>query len=77
VYYNGGGGGLNGFSGPVGSSTIKTNSGEMTTGIQILNTQTAIGINSGGTNVSIQNTGSGAAIENRPPYYALAFIMKV
>jgi microcystin-dependent protein len=77
VYYNGGSGGLNGFSGPVGSSTIKTNSGEMTTGIQILNTQTAIGINSGGTNVTIQNTGSGAAIENRPPYYALAFIMKV
>jgi microcystin-dependent protein len=28
-------------------------------------------------NVSVGNTGSGAAIENRPPYYALAFIMKI
>jgi microcystin-dependent protein len=27
--------------------------------------------------VFVGNTGSGAAIENRPPYYALAFIMKV
>jgi hypothetical protein len=77
VYYNGGSGGLNGFSGPVGSSTLKTNSGEATTGIQILNTQTAIGINAGGTNVSIQNTGSGAAIDIRPPYFALYYIMKV
>jgi len=28
-------------------------------------------------NISIQNTGGGQAHENRPPYYALAFIMKV
>ena len=28
-------------------------------------------------NIFVGNTGSGAAIENRPPYYALAFIMKV
>jgi microcystin-dependent protein len=29
------------------------------------------------TNISILNTGSGRAHENRPPYYALAFIMKL
>lgn len=28
-------------------------------------------------NVSVTATGGGAAVENRPPYYALAFIMKV
>lgn len=28
-------------------------------------------------NVTVQATGSGASVENRPPYYALAFIMKV
>jgi microcystin-dependent protein len=28
-------------------------------------------------NVTVNNAGSGAAIENRPPYYALFFIMKV
>lgn len=30
-----------------------------------------------GHNVGVGNTGNGAAVENRPPYYALAFIMKV
>ena len=29
------------------------------------------------TNVTISRTGSGRAHENRPPYYALAFIMKL
>lgn len=28
-------------------------------------------------NITVQATGSGAPIENRPPFYALAFIMKV
>jgi microcystin-dependent protein len=28
-------------------------------------------------NFTTSNTGSGAAVENRPPYYALAFIMKI
>ena len=30
-----------------------------------------------GHNITVANTGSGTAHENRPPYYALAFIMKV
>lgn len=32
---------------------------------------------SSGTGISINNTGSGGAHENRPPYYVLAFIMRV
>jgi len=39
------------------------------------------GVNFNGTHAhhvigSTQNTGSGSSVENRPPYYALAFIMK-
>lgn len=33
--------------------------------------------NSKGTGISLQNTGSGAAHENMPPFYALAYIMKL
>lgn len=33
--------------------------------------------NSGNHSHSLQNTGSGNAHENRPPYYALAYIMRV
>jgi microcystin-dependent protein len=39
--------------------------------------QTGISVNPATTGISVLPTGSGAAIENRPPYYALAFIMKV
>ncbi|GJH00212.1 hypothetical protein [Paraburkholderia terrae] len=44
------------------------------TGIWLSGSGTGIGIYGAGTNISIQNTGSGQAHENRPPYYALAFI---
>ena len=37
---------------------------------------TGIAVNAGGTGISIQNTGGGNAHENRPPYYALCYIMK-
>ncbi len=41
--------------------------------------RTDFNINTGfsGTGISLQNTGSGQPHENRPPYYALAFIMKL
>lgn len=39
-------------------------------------TQTGLSTGGSGT-LTTNNTGSGAAHENRPPYYALAFIMKV
>lgn len=38
---------------------------------------TGISIAAGVTGISIQATGGNAPIENRPPFYALAFIMKV
>lgn len=49
------------------------NTDSRTTGITI-NNATATNQNTTPTN---QNTGGGAAHENRPPYYALAFIMKL
>jgi microcystin-dependent protein len=44
------------------------------TGITINGSGTGISINGAATGISIQNTGNGTAHENRPPYYALAFI---
>lgn len=38
---------------------------------------TPVTVNPATTNVSIGSTGSGAAYDNRPPYYTLAFIMKL
>jgi len=40
------------------------------------NATTGIAVNAGGTGISINNAGSGSAHENRPPYYALCYIMK-
>ncbi len=37
---------------------------------------TGVAINSATTGITIDNTGSGGSHENRPPYYALAYIMK-
>ena len=37
---------------------------------------TGLVVNAGGTGISINNAGSGSAHENRPPYYALCYIMK-
>ncbi|AEZ50878.1 tail fiber protein [Burkholderia phage DC1] len=44
------------------------------TGIGIYGAYTGIAIQGAYTGVSTQNAGGGAAHENRPPYYALAFI---
>ncbi|CAH0532146.1 tail fiber protein [Ralstonia phage UAM5] len=44
------------------------------TGISIYSAATGISIASRTTGITTQNAGSGAAHENRPPYYALAFI---
>lgn len=50
---------------------------DYTTGVSGGHNHSIPGDGSHGHNVGIGNTGSGAAVENRPPYYALAFIMKV
>lgn len=44
------------------------------TGISIAGAGTGIGIFGATTGISSQNTGSGTAVENKPPYYALCFI---
>ncbi|WBF05219.1 tail fiber protein 4 [Burkholderia phage CSP3] len=44
------------------------------TGIAIYGAATGIAIAARATGITTQNAGSGAAHENRPPYYALAFI---
>jgi hypothetical protein len=44
------------------------------TGIGIQSGATNIGIQAGVTNISTQNTGSGTAVENKPPYYASCII---
>jgi microcystin-dependent protein len=38
---------------------------------------TTIGVSSSATGISVGATGSSQAIDNRPPYYVLAFIMKL
>jgi len=43
----------------------------------LLSTPSGFVVNSSVTNISIQYTGGGQPHENRPPYYALAFIMKL
>lgn len=59
---------------------------EKTTGISINSSFTGISINSAGTgisnnsstsNITIANNGSGHAHNNMPPYYVLAYIMRV
>lgn len=46
------------------------------TGIWLNPAATSIGIYGAATGISNQNAGSGQAHENRPPYYALCYIMK-
>ena len=40
------------------------------------NANTSISVSTGNANPSTNNTGGGSAHENRPPYYALCYIMK-
>ena len=48
--------------------------------IQVLcnasNANTSISVSTGNANPSTNNTGGGGSHENRPPYYALCYIMK-
>jgi microcystin-dependent protein len=66
-----------GFSVPGGVNGNYLQSQKSATGISIAASGTGVSIQGAGTGISIQATGSGAAVENRPPYYALAFIMKI
>jgi microcystin-dependent protein len=70
--------GTGGSPGPARGSGIDSSvgTGGSVTGIWLNASGTGIGIYGAATNISIQNAGSGQAHENRPPYYALAFIQK-
>ncbi|MFP3638103.1 hypothetical protein [Paraburkholderia sp. SIMBA_054] len=52
------------------SYDLKSFTSTSATGISIQGAASNIGINGAVTGISTQNTGSGAAIENKPPYYA-------
>jgi microcystin-dependent protein len=47
------------------------------TGIYLSAAVTGIGIVAGYANIAVTNAGSGAAHENRPPYYALCYVMRI
>jgi len=66
------------------SHNISGNSGANTPGVSGNTAGSGVGVsgNTGSTGdhshtITVGNTGSGSAHENRPPYYALAFIMKL
>ena len=51
-------------------------------GVNVLSTQALVGLyntntGSGSTGISLQNSGAGAPFDKRPPYYVLAYIMKL
>lgn len=45
------------------------------TGVSVQAHATGVFLSASGTGITTQNVGSGTAYENRPPYYALAYIM--
>lgn len=59
------------FANPGGNDWSTTGS---QTGIGVTASKAFVSVNSAATNVSTQNTGTGAAINILPPYYALCFI---
>ena len=58
-------------------STSNANTGNRTTGISIGNRTTGISIGNRTTGINISSAGSSGTNKNLPPYYALAFIMKL
>ena len=59
-----------------GNANSSGDTNTKTTGITIQNAGTGVTIQNAGTGITIQNAGSGNSHENRPPYYALCYIMK-
>ena len=55
---------------------ISANASNANTGVSLSNANTSISVSTGNANPSTNNTGGGSAHENRPPYYALCYIMK-
>jgi hypothetical protein len=74
----GGGGGYPGthFNMSNANTGISANASNANTGVSLSNANTSISVSTGNANPSTNNTGGGGAHENRPPYYALCYIMK-
>ena len=74
--WNGGTGGGTVLMNGAGTNTA-FNTGSSLTGITIYSAGTGIGVNGAGTGITIQLTGSGTSFPIIPPYYAVAYIMKL
>ena len=55
---------------------ISMSASNANTGVSAGNANTSLSVSTGNANPSTNNTGGGSAHENRPPYYALCYIMK-
>ena len=69
-----------GFTGDSAGSVTWNNINSSTTGISVNSNSTGISVNSNGAHThtfTSDSTGGGAAHNNMPPYYVLAYIMKV
>ena len=74
----GGGGGYPGthFNMSNANTGISMSASSANTGVSASNANTSLSVSTGNANPSTNNTGGGSAHENRPPYYALCYIMK-
>ena len=74
----GGGGGYPGthFNMSNANTGISMSASGANTGVSASNANTSLSVSTGNANPSTNNTGGGSAHENRPPYYALCYIMK-
>ena len=74
----GGGGGYPGthFNMSNANTGISMSASSANTGVSAGNANTSLSVSTGNANPSTNNTGGGSAHENRPPYYALCYIMK-
>lgn len=64
-------------TGTVGVTTAGGNVGDASTNISVQNAATGIEVTDNTTNISMEEVGGGEAHENRPPFYAVIFIMKL
>ena len=74
----GGGGGYPGthFNMSNANTGISMSASSANTGVSAANANTSLSVSTGNANPTTNNTGGGSAHENRPPYYALCYIMK-
>lgn len=67
--------GLHNHDGTVGATTAGGTIGDASTNISVQEAATGIEVVENATGISVENTGESAEHENRPPYYAVLFVM--